>query len=169
MSWLSRRAACLLLGTLGTPLASPAQANVLGQASSIALGRVPVRVAIVEGPLVATRIRALPSGHRLILVARRLRAAAPPGVLYRLLLDLDPGAALPGEKDPRDAGIINFYAAVPPGGNPSTVSFDITANLRAILAKGGLAHGLTVTIAPMETPADGADAAIGALELVEEQ
>jgi hypothetical protein len=168
MTWLLRGALFMMPGLLVLLSCAEARAEVLGQAPSIALGSAPVRVTLTNGPMLAARVRSLPPGHKFYLVIRRLRATGPPGVLYNLFLDLDAGATPPAEGDPRAVGAINFYAAVPPGGNAPTVSFDITENLIALVAKSGLANGLSVTIAPMETPAPDAGAVLGSVELVEE-
>ena len=168
MIWLPRRAFCMLTGLLALLSGTPARAELLGQVSPVALGGAPARVTLTSGPLLAARLRALPPGHKLFLVIRRMRATHPPSVLYNLFVDLDAGAAAPAAGDPRAVGTINFYAAVPPGDQAPTVSFDITKNLLALAAKGRLANGMSVTIAPMETPASEAGAVLGSVELVEE-
>ena len=168
MTWLPRRACFLGLWLLAAAWSPAARAEVLGQISSVAIGSAPVRIVLTDGPALAIRVRALPAGHKLFLVIRRLHAASPPGVLYNLFLDLDAGAALPADGDPRTLGTINFFAAVPPGGDVAAVSFDITQNLRAVAAKGGLTRGMPVTIVPMETPAPGAGTVLGSVELVAE-
>ena len=172
MTWIPRRAFSLLFGCL--VLLPPAEvraevrAEVLGQAASVALGSAPVRVTFGGGAAVATRVRALRPGQKIWLVVRRLRASGPPGVLYSLFLDLDAGAVRPGESDPRSVGTINFYAAVPPNDTAPTVSFDITKNLVALVAKTGLRNEMSVTIVPTAPPAPDAGAVLGSVELVVE-
>ena len=158
----------LLLASLAIAPPAAARAEVLGRATSVALGGGPVRVNLGRGADVAARVRALPSGRKFYLVVHGLHADAAPGVLYDLFLDLDATGPLPAAGDATSVGTINFYAAVPPNDRAPTVSFDITKQVRALAARPEPLRDVSVTLAPAEPPAAEARAFLGSVELVAE-
>jgi hypothetical protein len=112
------------------------------------------------------------SQGRVYLVLRGLTAKAPPGVLYHVYLDLPAGFEPPAD-DPRHVGTISFYEAVVPAGMQAPdldrapgASYEISATVRELQARGLLSGLTTVTIRPAGRPASGADPAVRALEMV---
>ena len=162
MRWLLH---FVVLGAALLPWSS-ARAEVLGQAQSVALGANPVRVVLGSGPPVAARLKALPTGRRVFLVIRHLRATAPPGVVYDLFLGLDTDSKPLGHPNTQPIGAINFFAAVPPNDTAPTISFDITKNLLALSASNGLRNDMAITIVPAGVPAADAGTVLGSVELV---
>jgi len=106
-----------------------------------------------------------PSLSRFSIVLRGLTAAAPPGVVYNLYLDLPEGAT-PGKEDARFIGEINFFGVTQDPQSDRFLNFEITPQLRRALAKRPSTRPLTVTIRPVGVPSAAAEAAIQQLELV---
>lgn len=171
------------------PLAGPAaQATTLAAPAAqgpVELGAGPVRVNLrsslptpmaggPSGPLLSTRLDALPEQRRLYLVLSNLRAAAPPETLFRVYLDLPEGTP----DDPINShyvGSFNFFEAVPhgedhaahaAGSNPR--SFDITMVASNLKARGALKPEHTVTIVPAGQPAENAKAVVGDIAFIEQ-
>jgi hypothetical protein len=145
--------------------------NVIATAAGpVELGAAPVRVTLTPtaaGKTLASLLAALGPDRHVSLVLRDLRTGEPPNVLYHLDLDLPPGAQ-PGKDESRHVGVLNFYAVVPgaPANSAFVQSYDLTSALRALRARGALSDRPTVTFYPVGTPAAGAKAVIGRIELV---
>lgn len=107
-------------------------------------------------------LRSFGEGTRFILVADDLRAGVQPGALFQLRL------GPPSTGEAAVIGTINFYAAQRPsgGGQPHSISFDVTGPVQSLAISGWPAQGLGVAVAPSAPVAPGADATVGALRLV---
>lgn len=122
----------------------------------------------------AERIEALEPERRVYLVVRGVRAAAQPGVLFHLYLNVPEGVRpKSGNVDQRYVGTINFYDAVVRGdaaaqasGRARSVSFDVTALLGRLRAQNLLGQQLSVTVVPAGPPAEEASPQVGCIELV---
>lgn len=117
-------------------------------------------------------VRELPTGRRLYLILKNLKAAQPPGVLYHVYLDL-PENATPVKSDPHHAGVLNFFGAtaLPDSERPQEGAFrsyDITALVKRLHVHKLLSDPSTVTIIPSTNPAENARAAIAQIEIVEQ-
>ncbi len=156
---------------------TPALGRLLAQSAPgmIELGRgarmVRLTPVCVEGSslTLAQRVIATSSRRRFLLVIDDLRAEAQPGVLFDLKLADAMEHAAGGESGAL-LGTLNFYAAQRPGvaARPRMVSYDVTETLRGLAARGRLSDGLVLAIQPIEAPAQGSDAAIGRIALVEQ-
>jgi len=107
-------------------------------------------------------LRTFGEGTRFILVADDLRAGVQPGALFELRL------GPPSTGEAAVIGTINFYAAQRPssGGQPHSISFDVTGPVQSLAISGWPAQGLGVAVAPSGPVAPGADATVGAIRLV---
>lgn len=101
--------------------------------------------------------------QRLFLKVQDFEATESPGVLYHLYLGLPPGAT-PAKDDPRHAGTVNFYAAVPT--KKGFVSFDVTDLLQRLRREEVLSMDRLVTVIPAGTPEAGVPPTLGRIELV---
>jgi hypothetical protein len=108
------------------------------------------------------RLRSLGRDRRYLLVAGDLRASVQPGTPFRLRL----GRAKSGKTT--IVGSINFFAARRPdaSGPPRSISFDVTSTIRALLASGWPAQGLSLAIEPSGAVAPNADDTVGTITLV---
>jgi tyrosinase len=154
-------------------------------AGAVTLGTGPARVDLraTETPSVAAgapggaaaplaaRVEALPANRRIYLVLRNLSAAMSPEAIYRVYLDLPEGAS----DDPLNShyvGSFNFFDAAAHGGDHSGASkpfsFDITALIANLQARGVLKSEHTVTIVPSGQPTEEARAVVGEIAIVEQ-
>ncbi len=146
----------------------------------VALGAKPVRgrlepTAVGAAPptSIAARVAALAPNRRVYLVVRGRRADVAPGVLYQVYLDLPENAAS-ADAAAHLVGTINFFDAVKhpghdaPASTARFVSFDITDVAKALHAKQQLTDAPTVTVVPLGDPADGANASVEEVTLVEQ-
>ena len=140
----------------------------------IRLGAAPVRTTLKAAGQPSTldaRSKALEQGRRLALRVEGLRADAPPGVLYRIYLNLPAGT--PPEKGSEYlVGRVNFFDAV---GHAVTVA----VRRREIpFAESQQGHGHPafkesrgrtpeLTIVPVGQPAAGSNPTIGRISIVE--
>lgn len=144
-----------------------------GERPGIALGSGPTRVRLgtgeageaVTGETIAPR-----SGRKLYLVLANYRAEGPPGVVYRVYLEL-PANATAEVARRHYVGTFNFFDAVPhhsgaqaPG---QTYSFDITALAERLAPHGGVSRTPNVTIVPSGRPLSDARPVIGEISIVE--
>jgi hypothetical protein len=124
-------------------------------------------------PDVSPLIRQLAARRRIVVVLRGIRAAAPPGVLFHLYFDL-PAGAEPAADDPRHVGVLNFYEAVSPPGtlrreaDALFTSYDISAAVRTLAARGQLVGPTTVTFRAAGAPDPGSHPTVGRIEVVAE-
>lgn len=151
----------------------------------VELGAGPIRVTLdpappAEGQAVlpfASRVQALPAGHRLLLTVSGLRTEQQPGVLYDLYLELPVDAKQEQRKD-YYVGSLNFFhasahgahaAGAPPGRGPTKLlSFDITDLARKLHGRRLLVDKATLTIVPGGQPAADAKPVIGEIRIVEQ-
>jgi tyrosinase len=119
-------------------------------------------------------VAALASGRRLFLVISNYRAQTQPGVLYRIYLDLPPGAT-PQVAERHYVGSINFFNASGrrahfgrDAGTGNRISFDVTDMARQLRAEGRLGDEPHVVIVPVGRPAAEASPVIGDISLVEQ-
>lgn len=179
---MTRLSAPIAVALLASGVAMLAQARAAGAAEAGSSASCPATGAVAEakGPFplageqsirleaacdrrrMTDMLKSSAKDRRYILVADDLRASKQPGTLYRLRL----GGARLGRSV--EVGTINFFAARRAGvaGPPRSISFDVTATIRTLLASGWPAQGLGVAIAPSSTVAPGADASVGAIRLV---
>jgi tyrosinase len=139
----------------------------------IALGSGPTRVRLgageaseaVLGETITPR-----SGKRLYLVLRNYRAEGPPGVVYRVYLEL-PAHATPEIARRHYVGTFNFFDAVPHHAGAEvrgqTFSFDITDLAERLGPHGGISRTPNVTIVPAGRPIESARPVIGEISIVE--
>jgi tyrosinase len=161
------------------------------KATPVALGAEPVHVAIEPLPdpdsgAVATmtaRVMALKPGKRFYLVVRDLKAAAQPGVLYHLYLEL-PAEASKEKRDAHYVGGLNFFNAVSHAmqghgdaakkaaekkkGTERFYRFDITDLAKKLHGQGLLKEKPILTIAPAGKPAADAKPVVGDITVVEQ-
>jgi tyrosinase len=164
-----------------TLLAVQPQAIANAPATAMVLGPGPVRINLEPAPTpegavapLTARVKNLAGEKKLYLVLRKLRAEAPPGVLYHVYLDLPQGAPL--EKgQPHYVGAINFFDATAHGdhegavetkGTPKFYGLNVTSITKALQEKGLLSEKPALTIAPSGTPAEEAKPVIGEISLV---
>lgn len=162
--------------SVARPIAKAARVSLTSSAVRIPLVRAMTQVESVA-PL-ADRIKALKPGSKLLLVLRRLQAAAQPGVIYETYLDAPEsvtfGDLRKPEVRPHFVGSFNFFDAVPhrdhaAGAEERSVSFDVTATLRRIIqTKGKLSDHPAVTILPAGKPSAAAQPSIGEIAFVEQ-
>jgi tyrosinase len=161
------------------------------KATPVALGTEPVKVTLeplpgptgeVAAPMTA-HVARLHAGKHLFLMVKDLKAAAQPGVLYHLYLELPDGAS----KEKREAhyvGGLNFFNAVGhamPGhggaakkaaakkkGTERFYRFDITDLAKKLHAQGLLKEKPILTIAPAGKPAAAAKPVVGEITVIEE-
>jgi len=116
--------------------------------------------------------RQLQPGRKLVLVVGDQRTNVPPGVIYRLYLDL-PVDVAPDAREAFLVGRLNFFNATTaddPLKAPKSerfVSFDVTPVTKALSAQGRLKSESTVTIIPDATPTQGSRPIIGQIKLIE--
>jgi tyrosinase len=150
---------------------------------AVALGTQPVRVVMqppksMTGtpPSISQRLSVLPPQKHLYLVLKDLRAAAQPGVMYAVYLDLPPNAS-PAQGRAHRVGTINFFEAVPhmrhtgmtsANAQPKFYGLMITPNARRLQSQGMLSESTSITIAPVGTPAARAKPVIGDISIVEQ-
>lgn len=120
----------------------------LASAGPVTLGAAPVRVRLAAP---ADGLRRLRGDQAVFLVLRGLTADKPPEVLYRVTLGDQP------------VGDVNFYAAVGRKDGSVIRSFDVTAHVRRLAS-----DAVDVSLTPSGTPAAGANAVIGRVELAVE-
>jgi hypothetical protein len=111
------------------------------------------------GPVVVPLMSAVPLSisavttsrdRHVYLLLKGVRAAKQPGVLFHLFLDAPPGPP-PGDNDPRQLAVLNFFNVVPPTGLPirnagRDISYDITQRLQLMKDNDLLTERTTVTI-----------------------
>jgi hypothetical protein len=167
-------ALCILLASAALALAGQESvmnesAPVVAETLAATTATVSVRDAIVTVELVAAqaaarlreRLAALPPGREAYLVIDGLRVIADPGTLYRVeLVAVQAGRA--SEPSVRTAGSFNVFGVAHERGATSLRSFVVTAPLRELLARGGVA----VRIVPDAQAAAGADVEIGRISLL---
>ncbi len=158
------------LESIAGPNAAP------GTAGPIALGAAAVRVELraaapSPGPEFAVRMRALPDQSKVYLVLKNSVAAAQPGVVYDVFLDV-PAGTTPSTDDPHYAGTINFFGTVGmasmPGGVARTFSLDITDVVRRLGAQNTLSATPSVLIVPSGQPDAAANPVIGQIQILEQ-
>jgi hypothetical protein len=116
--------------------------------------------------------RQLQPGRKLVLVVGDQRTNVPPGVIYRLYLDL-PQDVAPEGREAFLVGRLNFFNATTaddPLKAPKSerfVSFDVTPVTKTLSAQGKLKSKSTVTFIPDATPAKGSRPIIGEIKLIE--
>jgi tyrosinase len=144
-------------------------------AGAVTLGAAPTRVELTS-PAAAMAVPSplgarLAAGRRLYLVLGKLQAAAQPGVLYGVYLDLPSGTA-PDPAGPHYVGALNFFGAAGHGGHGGETarsqSYDVTETARKLAAANLLGARHTVTIAPARPPRATAGAVVGEIALLEE-
>jgi hypothetical protein len=107
------------------------------------------------------RLSALPSGREVYLVMDGLRVVADPGALYQVeLVTTEAGRASPEKV--RAVGSFNVFGVAHAQGATSRRSFVVTAALRELLARGGVA----ARVVPDAQAAAGADVEIGRISLL---
>jgi hypothetical protein len=153
------------------------------KATPIALGAGPVSVSLEPLPdpdgtkpfSLTARVKTFAAGRRFYLIVKDLRAAAQPGVLYHLYLEL-PSGATRAKKDAHHVGVVNFFNAVRHGGHGAEpgkgsqrfLRFDITDLVKTLQTGGVLRDQPIVTIAPAGQPAAAAKPVIGEVTIVEQ-
>jgi tyrosinase len=168
-------------------LATSAKPMGAAATGGITLGGGPVRVtlssprtvgAAVPPPPLGARVEQLPDTSQIYLVIKNLRAAAQPGVLYHLYVEL-PSGAPPAVAEGHYVGSINFFDAVPlpdheghaaaaPDIAGKTFSFEVTDVVRRLRSEGKLGDSPSVMIVPAGTPVAQAKPVVGEIEIVEE-
>lgn len=160
------------------------QTRAIVPSGPVELSRAPVQVSLapppgpeaVDVPL-SDRVKRLPAGHHLYLVAKNLRANVQPGVVYHVYFDLPAGTTPKGgASDPHYVGTINFFDAKhgEQGGGMEAMgtakfrSFDVTQVAKNLLAKKSLSANPTLTIAPVAQPNAEARPVVGEITLVEQ-
>jgi hypothetical protein len=126
-----------------------------------------------EGGLAALLKRTRPK-QQLFLLLRDLSAAAAPGTLYHIFLNLPEDHTLSlSTREPHLVGNLNFFNFVrtsneDPGAIKQEVfcSYDITPVARKLGKRGLLTRETTVTIVPDNSPEAGSEPVIGRLEIV---
>lgn len=134
------------------------------------LGAAPVRVVlppVAEGNAFATQLARFGPSARFYIILRDLRAEIPPGVLYELYLDVEPGQS-PKVDDARRIGSINFYDANRPAGAENFRRFDVTALVRQLSGERRLTTETALTLVPNGVVDAGANPTIGKIELMVE-
>lgn len=163
-----------------TPRITLLQANPsTRRATAVRLGAGPAR-ALLQPAAPAPqgfgeRVAALnQNGGRLHLVLRDLMAAAQPGVLYAVYLNL-PEAPTEAELETSRVGYIHFFSSVAHAaddGVPPTegrfYAFDVTDVAAGLGAAGALGDEGSVTIIPQGAPLGAAESMVGEILLVEE-
>ncbi len=109
-------------------------------------------------------------GKSVYLVLQNVEAAAAPGVVYNVYLDLPQGAS-PSPESPNYVGTINFFGVTMIGADmhgmtPRSFSLDVTDKIKALQASGALARTPTVSLVPQGEPAATAKATIAKVQLV---
>jgi hypothetical protein len=130
---------------------------------------VPVRGVAVTIELVSTaaaaglheRLAALPTGREVYLVLDGLRVVADPGTLYQVELVTTEARRAPLEKA-RAVGSFNVFGVAHAQGATSRRSFVVTAALRELLARGGVA----ARVVPDAQAAADANVEIGRISLL---
>ena len=108
-------------------------------------------------------LRTAGEGTEPTLVIRDLRAATPPGVLYHLYVGLAEDEE-PAQDDPRYVGSIQFFDAVPE--KDGFFTFSLGPQLEHLRRERAWSGPLTVTLRPTGPPEEGAEATLGAVELI---
>jgi tyrosinase len=147
-------------------------------AQEIVIPRTPLRVNLTPPPprpqvktlLLSEQVKALEPTKSVYLVLKDARAAAAPGVVYGVYLDLPEGAA-PSESSANYVGTINFFGVTMMGDKmaamkPRTFSLDVTDQIKALSAKGALGATPAVTLVPQGEPNETAKPTIGQIQLV---
>ena len=147
-------------------------------ASGLKLERTPVRLNLAPvkpksgAKTIALReqVKALAPEKNVFLVLKDVQAAAPPGVHYDVYLDLPEGAK-PSHDSPNYVGTINFFGVTMMNDKmasmrPRTFSLDVTEQVRALEAHGGLSDTPAVTLVPQGEPNEAAKPSIGQIQLV---
>jgi hypothetical protein len=138
-------------------------------------GPTPVMAPAAGGPQPAAsplgaRLQALPENRRIYLILDKLSAAVTPEAIYNVYVDLPEGTP----DDPINShyvGTINFFDAAAHGDHPNAskpYSFDITAALANLQARGALRPEHTVTIVPSGKPSEEARAVVGEISIAEQ-
>ena len=146
---------------------SKAEPSVLAQSvgSRIAFGANARRLTLAPtcGPL-KSLIRRAPTTARFFLVVEDLRTTRQPGAIFDI--SLAHGAGEAGKRS-RMLGTLNFFNAhAPAAGEGRRVSYDVTAQLKALARQASLSRGVTLAIAPMSAPERTSDASAGAIKLI---
>ena len=170
---------------LATALLQGERLAAMAGSKNMALGASPTRV-LLEPPQPAApanaaasvrdQVMGLTPGRRVFLVARDLRAATQPGVLYNLYLDLPENPTAQQLAD-HFVGTINFFAAhhgagmahdaaPEPEGEDKFLSFDVTSKIRALGRNRVLGEKPVLTVIPQGQPAEGAQPVLGQVDLV---
>lgn len=125
-------------------------------------GRVVRLGGVCSAAAMTAHLRTFGEGARFILVADDLRAGVQPGASFELRL------GPPSTGEAAVIGTLNAYAAQRPrdGGQPHSISFDVTGQVQSLAVAGWPTQGLGVAVAPSGPVAPGADASIGAVRLV---
>ena len=173
---------CLQTSSTATALTQSARAavNVLAAAGPVALASEPVQVQLktsearTAGPenTFDKQLRKSPLKAGVHLVLSKLRAAAPPNVLYEVyLMPARKAGAKPTAR--RRVGTINFFNAVNHSEDPQSfdnderfVSFDVTGLVRRWQLERRMKAEPLVLIEPVEEPALEARPEIGLIELI---
>jgi hypothetical protein len=145
--------------TLAVPLFSRSSAAILSSSGPVSLAAGPVVLSLNTGEALDTQAK------RFSLVVRGLTAAASPGVVYNIYLNLPPGA-VPAKIDPRFIGQINFFGANEEPVGSRFNSFDVTGQIRRLLSENPRERRFTITIHPVGVPEAGSKPAIERVELV---
>ena len=145
----------------------------------VALGAGPVRVTLEPPPgpnekrlPFAAQVASLGPGQRLFLLLKKLRAAAQPGVLYHVYLNL-PSAVPPVVTHPNHVGAFSFFDSTEHGDHGSLegqeawpfVAFDVTAVVSRLREEAPHDAAPSVTIAAPSQPAAEAHPVVGELAL----
>lgn len=154
-------------------LAAATRKLVASKVPRIPLGPGPIRASLEAPPSaqasvpLGDRITHLNPDRRLYLVVNDLQTDGAPGTVYHLYLELPPHAGSTWTQ--YWVGTINFFAAEHrhEGGNPVSVSFDITDLAKRLKAQGRLGVKAELTIAPQGTPASEAKPTVGEVALHE--
>ena len=107
----------------------------------------------------------LAGDRRIFLVLKNVSAEEAPGVIFSIYLDL-PAGSEHEEAQRHLAGYLNFFGLTG-GRKTADRSFDITDLVRNLQKRNLLNETTTITIQPDGTPAEGAKAKIGGVEIVE--
>jgi hypothetical protein len=144
-----------------------------GAQVSVTLEPQPEREGAVA-PGIPDCVHRLESSHHMYLVARGLRADAPPGVMYNLYLDL-PVNPTRDQLKTHKVGVLNFFDAVGrrntekgKEADPVTPNFDVTDVVKALESNRLLKEKPTLTIIPAGKPDPSAKPVIGGISLVEQ-
>ena len=111
-----------------------------------------------------TAVRRAEAKARFLLVVEDLRASSLPGAIFDITLAPFHARA---DRRRRMLGALNFFNAHPAAaGKGRSVSYDVTAQVKALARRDRLPRGIALALAPMSMPERTSDASAGAIKLV---